>query len=136
VARNRPFRTLTQAEIASEAPPRDFPFLAGDRDQEWWAQQASWGLMQVMGAVARECGFHGNYLSQLLDPEEGTEFGCRHLAILKGRYIQVYGWDGVIAAYNAGSPRIVHAGGFENQQYVDRVRKYFPAAAEKTEIAA
>jgi hypothetical protein len=52
-----PFRALTDAEIASEVPPVDFPYLLGGRDQEWWAQQASWGLMQIMGAVAREEGF-------------------------------------------------------------------------------
>ena len=54
VKRNAPFRTPTEAERASEIPPHDFPTLGGDRDQEWWGQQASWGLMQVMGAVARE----------------------------------------------------------------------------------
>ena len=122
VRRNRPFRTLTAEERASEIPPADFPCLAGDRDQEWWAQQASWGLMQVMGAVARECGFRGPYLPELCDPDLNLEYGCRHLVNLKGRFHQAHGWPGVIAAYNAGSPRRVSEGGqYENQQYVDEV---------------
>src|SRR5687767_808548 len=56
----KPFREVTDPECSSEFPPVDFPTLAGDRDQEWWAQQASWGLMQVMGAVAREHGLRGH----------------------------------------------------------------------------
>ena len=69
VKRGRPFRPLTEAERASEIPPDDFSCIAGDRDQEWWGQQASWGLMQVMGAVAREHGFRGPYLTELSVPE-------------------------------------------------------------------
>lgn len=124
VRRNRPFRMITQAEVNSQIPPADFPCLAGDRDQEWWAQQASWGLMQVMGAVAREHGCVLPYLPQLCDPEQGIEFGCRHLSSLKGRFLAAHGWDGVIAAFNAGSPRRVNVTGpFENQVYVDKVNK-------------
>lgn len=122
VRRNRAFRAISSAEIDSKTTPSDFPCLAGDRDQEWWAQQASWGLMQIMGAVARECGCTLPYLPQLCDPDEGIEYGCRHLASLKGRYLQGHGWDGVIASYNAGSPRRVADGGpFVNQKYVDAV---------------
>src|SRR5688572_17064220 len=57
VRRNKPFRALASYEVDSKVPPSDFFGKSGDRDQEWWAQQASWGLMQVMGAVARERGF-------------------------------------------------------------------------------
>lgn len=74
-----PFRSLTPEERASEIPPPDFPVLMGDRDQEWWGQQASWGLMQIIGGVARECGFKGPYLPELLNPEINLRFGCRHL---------------------------------------------------------
>jgi len=77
---NRPFRQLTAAEAESEEPPGDFACFAGDRDQEWWAQQASWGLMQVMGAAARERGLTENYIGALLnDPFLGIEYGIRHL---------------------------------------------------------
>src|SRR3990167_4673122 len=63
-----PFRPVRTVEIANAFPPKDFPCLKGDRDQEWWAQQASWGLMQIMGAVAREQGFRGPYLPELCAP--------------------------------------------------------------------
>lgn len=79
VATDRPFRVLTVSERIAEVPPRDFPFLAGDRDQEWWAQQASWGLMQIMGAVAREYGFRGPYLPELVDPGINIRIGCKVL---------------------------------------------------------
>jgi soluble lytic murein transglycosylase-like protein len=40
----------------------------------------SWGLMQVMGQVAREHGFLGNSLAQLCEPRTGLDVGCRVLA--------------------------------------------------------
>lgn len=40
------------------------------------ARSTSWGLMQVMGQVARESGFIGKFLSELCDPETGVEVGC------------------------------------------------------------
>jgi hypothetical protein len=100
VATHQPFRPLTFAERASEEPPTDFPFLKGDRDQEWWAQQASWGLCQVMGATAREEGFRGPYLTQLCDPETNLTIGCSVLA-------KLLLWSAgnvhlALAAYNAG----------------------------------
>lgn len=122
VKRNAPFRALTAAEIASERPPADFPVLQGDRDQEWWGQAASWGLMQVMGAVARERGFRGPYLTELLNPEAGIHYGCAHLAHLHKRFDAHGGVAAVIAAYNAGSPRM-DGGRFVNQGYVDKVLK-------------
>ena len=39
----------------------------------------SWGLMQVMGQVAREFGFDALFLSALCDPEEGLSVGCKVL---------------------------------------------------------
>jgi soluble lytic murein transglycosylase-like protein len=40
------------------------------------ARSISWGLMQVMGQVAREHGFTGKFLSSLCDPAAGLEAGC------------------------------------------------------------
>lgn len=122
VARRAPFRALKPAEIASEIPPTDFPVLIGDRDAEWWGQQASWGLMQVMGAVAREHGFTG-HLPGLCDSFKGLEYGCQHLAALRDRYLKLHGWPGVVCAYNAGSPRLDAAGHFVNQIYADKVAR-------------
>jgi soluble lytic murein transglycosylase-like protein len=96
----RPFRKLTDEETARDVPPTDFPALAGDRDQEWWGQRASWGLMQVMGAVAREQGFREPYLPQLCDPIANLAIGT-----LKLRSDLLWA-DGrvkkALAAYNAG----------------------------------
>lgn len=82
----------------------------------------SLGLLQIMGAVARERGFDGVFLTALCDPEIGLEFGCRHLGWLAQRYQATFGWEGVVAAYNAGSPRKQRGGEWVNQAYVDDVR--------------
>ncbi len=44
------------------------------------ARSISWGLMQVMGQVAREHGFDGKFLSALCDPAAGLDIGCVVLA--------------------------------------------------------
>jgi len=80
VRNGSPFRAVTEAELMSERPPADFGSLAADPDQEWWGQAASWGLMQIMGAVARERGSRLPYLTELLDPAINVDYGCRHLA--------------------------------------------------------
>ena len=52
------------------------------------ARAFSWGVMQVMGQVARENGFTGKYLSELSDPESGLEIGCR---VLKAKWTKAGG---------------------------------------------
>ncbi len=47
---------------------------------EAYARGTSWGLMQVMGQVARERGFEGRFLSALCDPATGLAIGCAVLA--------------------------------------------------------
>jgi len=49
----------------------------------------SWGLMQIMGQCAREMGFDGPYLSELLEPAIGLQFGCKLLA----RKLELAGGD-------------------------------------------
>jgi hypothetical protein len=44
------------------------------------ARSISWGLMQVMGQVAREHGFAGKFLSELCAAETGVGVGCAVLA--------------------------------------------------------
>lgn len=46
---------------------------------EAYARGFSWGLMQVMGQVARETGFEGPFLSALCDPEQSLALGCKVL---------------------------------------------------------
>ena len=96
-----------------------------NRTTEEICQKISWGPMQVMGAVARELGFKGTFLSELNDPEVGIEYGCMHLSNLKRRFtmsdcLSVF-CDRMVAAYNAGSPRLKKNGEYVNQDYVDKV---------------
>jgi hypothetical protein len=123
VARNRPFRRPTAAELASETAPRDFPHFEAisSRDTEWWGQAASWGPMQVMGAVAREYGFGSDFPE--LCSTLGVFYGCLHLNRLWKRFYADHGWMGVAAAYNAGSPRRLADGRFENQVYLDKLAR-------------
>lgn len=81
-------------------------------------QRISWGLMQIMGATARELGFIG-YFPRLCEPAIGVQYGCRYLVML---YTKYHDWTKAIAAYNAGSPRRrLSTGLYRNQLYVDRV---------------
>lgn len=67
-------------------------------------QRTSWGLMQVMGAVAREYGCREPFLTALIDdPALGLRFGCLHLAVLFARFPGA-GREGAVSAYNAGHP--------------------------------
>ncbi len=127
----RPFRTVTDAEVAAKFPPHDFPALAGD-DQEWWGQQASWGLMQLMGAVAREHGFRGQYLTRLcVDPAINIDLGCQHLAghvaWATRLYVGLEGGRGAavtraaLAAYNGGRAGNAPNGPLRNRAYADEV---------------
>lgn len=106
-------RYVQAAPIKAKAPCSN--------DTERRLRAMSFGLMQIMGQTARERGFVGTYLSQLCDPEAGIEYGCKHLSWLASRYLDAYGWEGVIAAYNAGSPRR-DGPRWGNQGYVDKIR--------------
>lgn len=123
VKKNAPFRKLTDGESMDESPPNDFHGYKGsDRDQEWWGQQASWGLMQIMGAVARELGFQEVFFTALCETGYGLHFGTTHLKNLLG-------WakgdeSAALAAYNGGKagngPGITPK---RNQKYVDKVMR-------------
>lgn len=54
--------------------------MAGLSATEKTARAFSYGLMQIMGQTARELGFDGEYLAELLDPVINIEYGCRKLA--------------------------------------------------------
>ena len=91
------------------------------RETEFHGQKTSWGLMQVMGAVAREYGFDG-YLAELCIPNIGIDYGCRHFSsyVKRYRHSQTALHD-AIAAYNAGSAVRMDDGKYRNQVYVDKV---------------
>jgi soluble lytic murein transglycosylase-like protein len=82
----------------------------------------SWGLMQIMGQVARELGFKDSF-HELLIPGIGLFWSCKHLKNKFKKYGD-HGLDYVIASYNAGSPRKNNDGLFYNQKYVDKVNGY------------
>lgn len=83
-------------------------------------QRASWGLCQVMGAVARERGCMEPFLTRLDEPEHGIYWGIKQLVWL--RDIKGYTGEDLVSAYNQGSPKKLH-GRYVNQQYVNKYKK-------------
>lgn len=77
-------------------------------ERQWRA--TSWGLMQIMGQVARELGFPFQALSQLCDPVLGVHYGAAHLAHQYRRY----GGDlkKALSAYNAGTATTANYDGY------------------------
>lgn len=90
-------------------------------ESEVQLQMTSFGLMQVMGGTARDCGFRG-YLPEIARAEIGLDLGCKYLKRLAQRYETM---EEIVAAYNAGSVRKTPGGMFENQGYVDKVFGYY-----------
>lgn len=127
VKQQGPFRSVTASEMAAKFPPKDFPVFGGDRDQEWWAQQASWGLLQIMGAVAREQGFRGVYLVELSQPTLNLDIGCRFFAALL-KWAKGDTWKAV-AAYNGG--RGNWRGGAP-QSHVTKVQRWYERVSGKS----
>jgi len=85
----------------------------------------SWGLLQIMGQVAREMGYQGSW-EGLCDPMVNLEYGCKKLAKCCRRYHPEL--DKGIASYNSGSAIVVFRDGVEvlrNQEYVDRVHRFW-----------
>jgi soluble lytic murein transglycosylase-like protein len=81
--------------------PKAFSLTAHTTEKTEAVHQAtSWGLMQIMGAVAREEGYNGP-LPKLCIPEVGLEFGCRKLRKLIQKNIKL---EDALASYNAGKP--------------------------------
>jgi soluble lytic murein transglycosylase-like protein len=65
------------------------------------ARSISWGLMQVMGQVAREHGFTDKFLSALSDPANGLTVGC---AVLVSKISQAGGdLPRALALWNGGA---------------------------------
>jgi soluble lytic murein transglycosylase-like protein len=66
---------------------------------EAYARGMSWGLMQVMGQVAREGCLDAPFLSALCDPERGLAIGCKvlrkKLDAMKGDTVRgLLAWNG------------------------------------------
>jgi soluble lytic murein transglycosylase-like protein len=68
---------------------------------EAYTRAMSWGLMQVMGQLARESGFAGDSLPALCDPATSVELGC---AILAKRLARSRGdVSAALLAWNGGA---------------------------------
>jgi soluble lytic murein transglycosylase-like protein len=80
-------------------------------------QACSWGLMQVMGSVAREHNYSGP-LHKLADPDLGLRYGCKHLAKFVAKHPNI---NDAIASYNAGAPVKGLDGRYKNNEYVVKV---------------
>lgn len=89
-------------------------------DTETACQAISWGLMQIMGSVARELGYK-DHLAKLLDPVLGIEWGCKKL---KSQLVRYGNEDDAIAAYNAGSVIKTQGGQYVNMGYHDGVCRF------------
>ena len=80
----------------------------------------SYGLMQIMGQVAREKGFKGAF-EELFDPAVNLFWSLKHLKYFIKKYEPSL--DDAIASYNAGSPRKDELGKYRNQAYVNKIHK-------------
>jgi soluble lytic murein transglycosylase-like protein len=100
-----------------ENPPEWAMRTGVTSDTETMLQKSSFGLMQVMGGVARQYGYD-KILTELLTPEDGLKIGIRHLKSKIDAYPGIE--KNIIAAYNAGVP-VVAGGVLKNQKYVDVV---------------
>jgi len=110
------YRTYVLRMLSGRLDP---PKPAGvSRATEARLRSCSFGLMQVMGQVARERGFEKPFLTELCDPATGLRHGCFHLKFMLDRYLGET--PRAVAAYNAGSAR-VKGGRLVNQDYVDKV---------------
>lgn len=87
------------------------------RDTEKVLQSISWGLMQVMGTVAREHGFE-RHLTELTSPYLNLDIAIQKIMELQAKYEDI---ADVISSYNQGFPRKMGDGKYRNQAYVDKV---------------
>lgn len=92
-------------------------------------QKTSWGVMQIMGTVARELGFKGQF-PELCDPALGIEYGCKQLKRIYSKQREL---SDIIASYNAGGAYKKNSGQYINQEYVDSVTEYYDKIVESME---
>ncbi len=106
---------------------REVPgFGAASQETELRTRSMSFGLLQIMGQVARELGCDLPFLSQLCAPEAGLEWSCRYLAQLHSRLEKAYGhtnWECVCAAYNGGPGVVTGAHAHTNPEYTEKIRR-------------
>ena len=69
-------------------------------DSEKHFRAVSWGYTQILGETARELGFEGQFLTELLNPVVNIEYGAKYFSIC----LKKHGGDRVksLLAYNGG----------------------------------
>lgn len=102
--------------------------LGISEDTEMTTQKMSFGLGQVMLALAREQGFDG-HAGELFQPEINIEHVCKRLQYLKAR--NFFAPDDVFAGYNGGPGAMIKTAGniYRNQDYVDSVKRHLKTFA-------
>lgn len=127
-----PYRARYEPAWSYLLEPSKHALSLGITEQtEFMFQSTSWGLMQVMGSVAREHGFMGP-LPQLSDPVLGLKYGCLQLLKLSKTWPHM---TDLVAAYNAGQARRYSPEGlYLNQVYVDSVMRLYRARVRAPEV--
>lgn len=104
--------------------PRHFAdLLQISFDTEQQLQKFSYGLTQVMGAVARQHGYKDDLPKLLSNPELAIEYACLHLKWLRSK---CRGEEELIIAYNGGwgALKKMNTGMFLNQTYLNSVNQF------------
>jgi soluble lytic murein transglycosylase-like protein len=99
------------------------------------AQKRSYGLGQIMGAVAYERGFRG-WPADLYNPEINLDYTCRHILWLVDRFQLKFDGD-LYAAYNAGIPPKVQGdryGKFHNESTVKKFLTNYEEVGKYMEV--
>lgn len=96
--------------------------LKVDRSTMESFQRSSYGIFQVMGAVAYEYGFR-DWPAKLFDAETNCRYACEHIVRLRERH-EVYYPEESYATFNGGSPRR-NGNIWVNQRNVTRFMKNY-----------
>jgi hypothetical protein len=85
-------------------------------------QQTSWGLMQIMGGVAREMGYEGP-LAKLCEVETNLYFaGKKFQECLAGYQYNILD---ALAAYRNGSAKKDSNGKYKNENFITAVKELY-----------
>jgi hypothetical protein len=108
------YRWLHQPEIYAKHPLISI-------STEIISQKMSWGLGQIMGALAREQG-HPGLMPELLKPEVNIQHICTRIKTLRNISTEVLD---IFAMYNGGPGAVKKTlGKYSNQAYVDSASSY------------
>lgn len=117
-----PFRAKTEASYRWLSLPNGHALRLGiTYETEVALQSISYGLMQIMGATARQFGYNGQLAELAGNPSISLHFGTLYLQHCLKLYPKL---EDTISAYNAGHPEEIANGIYRNQSYEDAVKKF------------